>query len=69
MPEPDDAPPAASIVPAISMLPALAVSATDAVRYDFCENIPASLRGRVYADPESDCVFIEDFPFLAPMRK
>jgi protocatechuate 3,4-dioxygenase beta subunit len=32
-------------------------SATDAVRYDFCETIPASLRGRVYADPEGDCVF------------
>ena len=32
-------------------------SATDAVRYDFCELLPATLRGRVYADPEADCVF------------
>jgi protocatechuate 3,4-dioxygenase beta subunit len=32
-------------------------SATDAVRYDFCELLPASLSGRVYADPEADCVF------------
>ena len=32
-------------------------SATDAARYDFCEQIPASLGGRVYADPEADCVF------------
>ena len=32
-------------------------SATDAAHYDFCELLPASLRGRVYADPEGDCVF------------
>lgn len=29
----------------------------DAVDYDFCENIPGSLAGRVYADPEEDCIF------------
>ncbi|MEX2141975.1 MAG: SdrD B-like domain-containing protein [Pirellulales bacterium] len=38
-------------------------SGTDAVRYDFCELMPASIRGRVYADPEGDCIFgPEDTP-------
>ena len=33
------------------------VSATDAANYDFCELIPSSLSGRVFADPEADCLF------------
>jgi serine-aspartate repeat-containing protein C/D/E len=32
-------------------------SSVDAVRYDFCENIPASLSGKVWADANGDCIF------------
>ena len=27
------------------------------VNYDFCEELPASIAGRVWADPQGDCVF------------
>ncbi len=33
------------------------VSATNAIDYNFCELIPSSIGGRVFADPEADCVF------------
>jgi len=32
-------------------------SSVDAIRYDFCENIPASLSGKVWADANGDCIF------------
>ena len=32
-------------------------SAAKAINYDFCELIPGSISGRVFADPEGDCVF------------
>ena len=32
-------------------------SATGAIDYNFCELIPSSISGRVFADPEADCVF------------
>ncbi|MDX1962680.1 MAG: SdrD B-like domain-containing protein [Pirellulales bacterium] len=34
-------------------------SGTAAVQYDFCELLPASLAGRVWADPDEDCVYDE----------
>jgi protocatechuate 3,4-dioxygenase beta subunit len=43
-------------------------SGADAVDYNFCELIPASLRGRVYADPEGDCVFGPNDTPLAGVR-
>ncbi len=43
-------------------------SATNAINYDFCELIPASLAGRVFADPEADCVFGERDTPLAGVK-
>jgi len=33
------------------------VSGMHGINYDFCEEIPASISGRVHADPEGDCTF------------
>src|SRR5262249_31131266 len=32
-------------------------SGSAGINYDFCEELPASLSGKVWADPQSDCVF------------
>ena len=43
-------------------------SALHAVNYDFCETIPGSIAGRVYADPEEDCIFGPQDQPLAGVR-
>ena len=43
-------------------------SATNGVNYDFCELIPSSLSGRVFADPEADCFFGERDTPLAGVK-
>ncbi len=32
-------------------------SGADGINYDFCEELPASVSGKVWADPQGDCVF------------
>ncbi len=32
-------------------------SGANGINYDFCEELPASLSGKVWADPQGDCVF------------
>jgi serine-aspartate repeat-containing protein C/D/E len=43
-------------------------SGTNAVNYDFCEEIPAGIRGRVHGDPEGDCIIGPNDVLLAGVK-